>query len=105
MEIALFDERSGGMVVPPEGGVHGLEGSFGEGIGIGCGIEDGEDGGTGAGHHGGERFVLVLKVGSEGGEEAVLFENGPFEVVEKLLTASFLGFVGNAGDFLGVFPA
>ena len=50
------------MDVLPHGGVHVGEGFFDKGFWIGLWVEDGEDGGAGAGHHSGRGLGLGLEV-------------------------------------------
>ena len=83
----------------PHCGIEFFESAAEEVFGVGVIFEDGEDGGTGAGHHGGFGFRLLQKELFEFGEELELFEDGAFEVVDENLVASSLFSVGNSWEF------
>lgn len=88
----------------PHVGVGFLEDFLGEFFAVGAVVEDGEEGGAGAGHggsgdaFGGEEFAF------EDGEEEVFLEDGAFEVVGEFDAVDFLFGVGDVRKFFGVVP-
>src|SRR5690606_28564469 len=75
----------------PECGVEFPARGFGEGGGFGEVAQDGEDGGSGAAHHGGGGFRTPEEPLFQLGEEAVFRENGALEVVDEFAPWQGLG--------------